>query len=47
MSDDIDQFAFYIILSRDVPVVKPGLHIVGRIGSMCLRLCPKEYITAL
>ena len=25
---------------------KSGLHIVGRIISMCLRPCPKEYITA-
>ena len=27
--------------------LKPGLHIVGRIVSMCLRPCPKEHITAL
>ena len=27
--------------------VKPGLHIVGRIVSMCLRPRPKEHITAL
>ena len=27
--------------------VKPGLHIVGKIVSMCLRPCPKEHITAL
>ena len=27
--------------------LKPGLRIVGRIVSMCLRPCPKEHITAL
>ena len=27
--------------------LKPGLHIVGRMVSMCLRPCPKEHITAL
>ena len=26
--------------------VKPGLHIVGKVVSMCLRLCTKEHITA-
>ena len=26
---------------------KPGLHMVGRIVSTCLRPCPKEHITAL
>ena len=26
--------------------LKSGLHIVGRIISMCLRPCPKEHITA-
>ena len=27
--------------------VKPGLHMVGRIVSMCLRRCRKKHITAL
>ena len=27
--------------------LKRGLHIVGRIVSMCLRPCPKEHVTAL
>ena len=27
-------------------VLKPGLHIVGRIVSMCLRPCPKKHVTA-
>ena len=27
------------------PGFKPGLHIIGRIASTCLRPCPKEYIT--
>ena len=26
--------------------IKPGLHIVGKIVSMCLRPCPKEHTTA-
>ena len=26
--------------------IKPGLHIVGRIVSICLRPCPKEHIRA-
>ena len=29
------------------PSFKPGLHIVGRIATMCLRPCPKEYIRDL
>ena len=28
-------------------LLKPSLHIVGRIAGMCLRPCPKEYIIAL
>ena len=28
-------------------MLKPGLHIVGRIVSMCLRPCPKDHITTL
>ena len=28
-------------------ILKPGLHIVGRIGGICLRPCPKEYVTTL
>ena len=27
--------------------LKPGFHIVGKVASMCLRPCPKKYITAL
>ena len=28
-------------------LIKPGLYMVGRIVSMCLRPCPEEHITAL
>ena len=35
-----------IIVDVCEPGFKPGLHIVGRIVSMCLRPCPKEHITA-
>ena len=32
---------------RSMNLIKAGLHIVGRIVSMCLRPCPKEHITVL
>ena len=35
------------ITNQPVRFFKPGLHIVGRIVSMCLRPCPKEHITVL
>ena len=36
--------SFIVAISTNL---KPTLHVVGRIVSMCLRPCPKEHITAL
>ena len=35
------------LLQWKLTILKPGLHIVGRVVSMCLRPCPKEHSTAL
>ena len=43
----LNRNVFHVIGARKGTSLKPGLHIVGRMVSTCLRPYPKEHITAL